>query len=58
MKNISCTMPFYVMYQKIMYTLRFNTMKQVSENSPFSFRRPFQSLDTLVDQLHFLDRLK
>ena len=57
MKNIHNSMAFYVMYYKIMYKLRSDTMKSV-KNDKVEFRKPFHPLDTLVDQLHFLNRVR
>jgi hypothetical protein len=55
MKNINNSIPFYKMHQDIMQVIR---LKGINFSVVFKEQRPFRSLNELVDQLHFLNRVR
>lgn len=58
MKNINNAIPFYKLHQDLMQNIRLIAVNRINFYTTFKGQRPFRSLNQLVDQLHFLNRVR
>ena len=51
-------MPLYKTHRDIMQVIRLKAIDRINFSMVFKEQRPFRSLNELVDQLHFLNRVR